>query len=268
MFFIILIPIVFSLLFFLIKRHSDKTMLLSCFKAGNVLVYGRKGKGKDLLFQYVINKRNKKHYANMSYGNKTILAPLYELQCHNNDFGSLINDNINKFTPFFEKKRDYYITDAGIHLPSQYNHILNKQYMGMPIFAALSRQLLEMNVHANTQAINRIWKSFREQVDTFCWVRGHKKGLFFIRIDWVLYWRESDALAERLPQRVRALATRKTKDEIERYNHSIGNPYAGSSYLFKPAIKFDTYYFGKVFLSDVELAPNFKRTMFSKTKAR
>ena len=42
---------------FLTSYKINKKFLLDRFNEGNVIVAGKKGKGKDLLFQYVINNR-------------------------------------------------------------------------------------------------------------------------------------------------------------------------------------------------------------------
>ena len=59
-----IIGILISLFFFLIANYlfRSKCLIMNAFKKGNVIVFGAKGKGKDLIFQYVISERNKERY--------------------------------------------------------------------------------------------------------------------------------------------------------------------------------------------------------------
>ena len=54
--FIVLIAIILINIF---KYINFKRYLLRGFKEGNVITFGRKRKGKDLVHQYVINHRHK-----------------------------------------------------------------------------------------------------------------------------------------------------------------------------------------------------------------
>ena len=58
----------FVLLLFLFRSWLFGRFVVSEFKRCNVVVDGKKGTGKDLLFQYVIWKRDEHYYANISYG--------------------------------------------------------------------------------------------------------------------------------------------------------------------------------------------------------
>lgn len=145
---------------------ADKA-LLEAFDFGNVLVFGRKRHGKDLIFAHVIAMRGEKHYANIPYDENTEVRPLSDLNVGDNTFKDFINDTVRPFTPNFEEGYDFWISDGGIYLPCHYDKELDNQYPGMPIFFALSSQLYDMNVHLNSQAVERPWKKLKEQADLF-----------------------------------------------------------------------------------------------------
>ena len=195
--FFVVLPLFISLL--------SKCFLLKIFNKNNVIVFGKKGTGKDLLFQYVINSRHKKHFSNISFSKDTSNICLNDLGLKNNTYDNFINNDI-----FLEEKReqfegkDFYISDIGIMLPSQYDTKLYKAYPSFPIFYALSRHLYNSNVHCNTQNLNRVWKALREQADTYIKCIGVDTpfflGLFgFLRINFIIYDKYESAEKSLLP---------------------------------------------------------------------
>ena len=54
-------------LIFVIIEKINTSNLVKYFELGNVIVFGKKRKGKDLLFNKVINARKRIYYANMPY---------------------------------------------------------------------------------------------------------------------------------------------------------------------------------------------------------
>ena len=91
--FIILAFFVFVFITFLRVTFAWQDVLQQ-FRDGNVIVYGRKGKGKDLLFSAVIQRRSKegkkgekgRHYSNICYNDKTEIIPLESLKAGNNTY--------------------------------------------------------------------------------------------------------------------------------------------------------------------------------------
>ena len=68
---ILLIILAFVLIFgivFFVSNHLKVREMISNFKKCNVIVFGKKGTGKDLIFQKVINCRKDTYYSNISYG--------------------------------------------------------------------------------------------------------------------------------------------------------------------------------------------------------
>lgn len=181
------------------KFDEADRQLLSAFDFGNVLVFGRKRHGKDLLFAHVIAMRGEKHYANIPYDHNTEVRPLSDLNVGDNIFDDFINGTIKPFTPIFDEGCDFFISDGGIYLPCQYDKELDRLYPSMPVFFALSGQLYDMNVHLNSQAVDRSWKKLREQADFFIQaVRTVPYGEY-LYVDTVWYDKYNNALNETNP---------------------------------------------------------------------
>ena len=202
---ILAIIIVFFGVFPFFISFISKVFLIKIFNKNNVIVFGKKGTGKDLLFQYVINSRHKKHFSNIKFNRNTSNICLKDLELKNNTYDNFINNDI-----FLEEKKeqfegkDFYISDIGIMLPSQYDTKLYKSYPSFPIFYALSRHLYNSNVHCNTQNLNRVWKALREQADTYIKCIGVDTpfflGLFgFLRINFIIYDKYESAEKSLLP---------------------------------------------------------------------
>ena len=168
---IALVVFLFIGIVFLTSYKINKKFLLDRFNEGNVIVAGKKGKGKDLLFQYVINNRKQPYYSNISYGNSYSEIKLKDLSTDLNSYTEIVEDNISKTPHKFFESTDFYISDIGIFLPSYMDSKLYKQFPSMPILYALSRHLYNSNIHCNTQNIERGRKALREQADSYIIVR-------------------------------------------------------------------------------------------------
>ncbi|MDE6401239.1 MAG: hypothetical protein K2L54_01355, partial [Clostridiales bacterium] len=103
------------------------------------------------------------------------------------------------FPPRFKEGCDAYVSDGGIYLPCHYNKELNAKYPSMPIAFALSGQLYDMNVHLNTQALNRPWDKLREQADSYIQVLRTIPHGEYLYTKIVGYDNYDDALNERNP---------------------------------------------------------------------
>ena len=115
----IIILVFVSILF--IRYKLKNLVMIRRFKDNNVIVFGRKGKGKDLLFQYVIMKRKKEnYYANIDYGFKYHHCDVKDVSLFPNDFENVLNNKIVKLKEQpFPDGEDVYLSDVGNALPSQ-----------------------------------------------------------------------------------------------------------------------------------------------------
>ena len=172
---------------FIIRSHFFTKHLVKEFRTCNVIVAGKKGTGKDLLFQHIINKRKEPYYANIDYGGKYEHIDLKDVSARPNTFKEFIEGEIKPIERRFEEKRDIYISDGGVFLPSFADTLLDKIYPSMPVYYALSRHSADHNIHANVQNFERLWKKLREQADAYVLVKGRIKLPHFILVKAIWY---------------------------------------------------------------------------------
>lgn len=252
---IILIAILVGLLLLivlLIKHHLFVSNLLWNFKHCNVLVAGKKGTGKDLLFQYVINKRKEVHYGNINYGENTREIKLKYVSCEPNDYNAIVNDDIKPQEHSIKEGADIYISDIGVFLPSYMDSKLYQKFPSMPIFYALSRHLYANNVHCNTQNIERGWKALREQADFYCICKRTYKLPFFLITKVYTYDNYESAKKNIKPLKARLL-NKYSKAEVDIYNATNGDIRVGHIIQRKSKIKYDTRAFEKILLKGERL---------------
>lgn len=243
------------LIFFLIGNALKKSYITKLFLRDSVLVFGNKGKGKDLLFQMIIKKRRKPYYGNIRYGGaKWYPLEVKDLSCGINTFNQMISGDIKPFEPKFEEKRDVYISDCGIYFPSQYFQLLDKTHPSVPLYMALSRHLYVQNVHCNCQAINRIWDKMREQFGYY--IKCVKCNVFFGRIvrqTVCVYDRYNDAFEDVRPFKP---VKKKRSDEVaaedarSRQNYGLIKEY--TIWHILPNDKYNTRHFKDLMLTSAE----------------
>lgn len=221
-----------------------KASLIKRFKKGNVIVFGNKGKGKDLVFQKVIQWRKLPYYSNLDYGGDSKFISLSDIDV-GNDFHNFINENINKIDKVEEMEgRDIYISDCGIYLPSQFDTTLHKTYKGLPIYYALSRQLYANNVHTNVQNLEREWKALRELGDTYIWCRNTIKVFGLLITEIYIYEKYETACARTLPLNTNILDKDDTlqKKQFDATNGKIEKMFI---FNFTKRLKYDSRAFEK-----------------------
>lgn len=167
---------------------AKRRKVINTFKNTSVLVGGARGKGKDMLMNYVVSKRNNTYISNIQYaeaekGNEKSkkkdgkwieFDPLKQWGLGGNTNRDFIEDTLHKYEYQYNDGIDYYISDIGVYFPSQDFAILNARYKSATAFQALARHLGDCNVHANTQAFNRVWDKIREQFETYILCRKCK----------------------------------------------------------------------------------------------
>lgn len=164
---ILLVLLLGFLLFVVIHNKITCDRLKEEFNRCNVIVYGKKGTGKDLLFQKVINLRKKEYHANISYGGNYHHIEMADLELKGNTYDNFIKGNINICQKPPYESQDIYFSDIGTIAPSQCDSTLHKTYPSFPITYALSRHLYANNIHCNCQNLGRVWKALREQADFY-----------------------------------------------------------------------------------------------------
>lgn len=213
----------------IIQHHGSKDVV-RMFRSGNCIVAGHKGRGKDLLFQYVISAREKDgeiHAANIEYNKNTTVRAISDYELLSNNRKNFINGKYELEAKSFTPREDYYISDAGVALPAHSHSQLEKKYPTLPIVYALSRHLGEFNIHANAQEFGRIWDKLREQADYFFYCE--KARVLFTKIAFirfVMYDTLESAMAHRQPYIVkRSLLLRRASKEDLAQAHSFNARY-------------------------------------------
>lgn len=216
--FSLILLVVFGL--FLLFNSLNTRLVYKHFEQGNCLVYGLRGDGKDLLFSFITNRqvkskiktgkkqsRSREYISNVDYtANKGFnrFDPAVDMSLGGNDFHNFINNDLKYYDYPYKDDTDYFISDAGVYFPSQYNGELDKKYKSMPLFQALSRHLGKANVHSNVQNLNRLWIKIREQSDIYihcrgCRVRKLFGNLFFVKQKLTIYDNLTSAEQKRPP---------------------------------------------------------------------
>ena len=235
------------LIVLLFKNHLTNANMLWHFKHCNVIVAGKKGSGKDLLFQGIINKRKKFYYSNISYGGKHKIITLKDVSVAPNTYLTMVNNDITKVPHTFKEKCDVYISDIGNFLPSYMDSKLYQLFPSMPLYYSLSRHLYNNNVHCNTQNIERGWKALREQADFYVQVKRTYKIFGLLITKYYSYDRYDSAVKNLLPIKTRML-NKYSKAEVDLYNAQNGDIRKGYFFQFKRKIKYDTRAFEKILL--------------------
>ena len=232
--------------YFIIRSRIHLAFLVKQFERNNVIVFGKKGSGKDMLFQQIINARKKHHYSNISYGNKTLPIVMNDISLWPNTYEEMINGKITKVKPNLNERYDIYISDAGVMLPSQYDWLLHKKYPSLPLLYALQRHLYASNMHVNVQSLSRVWKPIRELADGYV----QSESIFWIGpiyFQLITYYdRYESAERSLLPMKRRI---------VNGMSDAIADQYIATNGLIKPMfligtkkrIKYDTRYFREVF---------------------
>jgi len=263
----ILVVLLFVFVYFLLVHFRTRKMLLRRFRDSNTITFGPKGSGKDLLFQFIINSRRESYRSNISYGHELPSSRVWSKRrkvdkswrCLNpsitfkqlsdsiapNDYESFILGKTVKCVNPFEDNHDFYFSDCGIILPSQYDSFLSRQFTSLPVVYALSRHLWNCNIHINTQAFSRPWIKLREQADFFVRCRGVVNLPFFLLVRVVMYDKYDSASRSLEPLRTRAIngfshanSDLRTADQ--------GLIQGGFVFVRKKSISYDTRAFRKV----------------------
>lgn len=232
-----------------IRYHSDLKFMADIYERGNVIQFGKKGTGKDLCFNAVINYRNKLCYSNIQYNKELVqIRSIKEFSVEPNTFINMLEQDIKIIPKHIRERTDMYISDGGIYLPSQYSQQLIKLYPSLPIFYAVSRHLGNMNIHINTQYLGRVWDKLREQADGYFKSCRTYKTIFGNLITEVIYYDTyKSAMAELLPYEKSFFESNEEKaslKEFEAKNGIIKRLYIKQKIK---NIKYDTRYFHKVF---------------------
>jgi hypothetical protein len=251
--FIFLILIIFIIFF--VALELNIAYIVKLFKKNNIIVWGKKRKGKDLLFQLVINRRKKEVYASnypvqFSYGHKATHIEINDLSVMPNVYDNVILNQVKKIEhkPHMEKV-DVYIADAGIYLPSHFHSHIQKSYPSLPIYYSIVGHLYDSNIHVNYNgSINRLYDKLREQADDYIKVLDNIKifGIIFIK---VRYYELYETAVQGLMPMKSSFFNKEQRALYQQYVATHGLIKDMYVYIFKKHIHYDTRYFRRLFFN-------------------
>lgn len=248
---IVLIISAIIMLVVIIKHLLTKSRIKSAFENGNVIVSGRKGYGKDILFQSVINWRKKPYHSNLDYGGNFNRFDIKQLELTPNTYHNFIQGEIaicDKNKAF--EKSDIYISDGGVYLPSQADYILHKTYPSLPITYALNRHLYNNGIHVNAQRIERIWKSLREQADYFILMRKRPLKLPFFLVCYTTEYDRYESARKELQPMNNTLFNKYSKAERDLFRANNGFVKNGLLIIRKSSLKYDSRAFHHIIFGE------------------
>lgn len=141
--------------------------IVKFFVKGNTLVFGLRGRGKDMLFANVVARRKLPYMSNTDYGGLFIPYDYKAIDCGGNTYDDFIQRRLKRWECPLCDTTDVYLADCGVYFPSQYNNQLDRKYPNLATFMALSRHVNRSNVHVNCQSLDRIYLKLREQSDVY-----------------------------------------------------------------------------------------------------
>lgn len=231
----------------------SKSHLLKLFENGNVITFGKKRKGKDLLNCFVANNQKKSRgiFGNISYNKRTHVISHCLLDVFPNNQFDLIDGKYH----IIDKplmlglyyKSDYFISDAGIMFPSDMDYKLHQKCPYMPIAYALSGQLWGMNIHCNTQALDRLWKPLREQADNYVKALWTINIFGFLITKYRSYDKYSSALQDVRPFKAVGIGNEYSKAMVSIERSKYGEIKEGIIIQHKSTLKYDTRVFHQYF---------------------
>lgn len=139
----------------------------------SLIVFGKKGHGKTLLFSVMARqwaKRSKSHHylSNTDFKHQGgLICPASVVNVDPNTWEDVLNDDVKTILDFGSEDMAIYLDDAGVYLPNFADSLLKKKYASMPIAFAVWRHLYNAPIHINSQDVGRCWKMVREQADGF-----------------------------------------------------------------------------------------------------
>lgn len=249
---------------FFVSAFIMKRRIIRLFRTNNTITFGKKGTGKDAVTQEIIACRKTHYYGNIDYGgNCTIVTP-NDMSLSPNTYKNFIKGQVVTIPKKYKEDSDWYFSDAGIILPSQYDSQLHKDFPSFPIFYALSRHISNSNVHINTQNIERTWKALREQADYFIKTLKTTKTPFGLIVRVRLFDRYQSAVNDIRPIK-RRLLNKFSKGTEDMYRASNGEILEGRIIVWRWHLKYDTRAYHRIIYG--EQAPSKRKQLF-KRKAK
>lgn len=245
--FLIVLAVLLVALLILIFKCVRGRLLLREYQRDSLIIFGKKGKGKTLLFSEMT--RNEKHgyLSNTDFKHKGgEIIKISDVNVDPNTWEDVLNGKVTKLERKEWEGKGVYLDDAGVYLPNFADAMLKKRYPSLPIAYAVWRHLYNAPIHLNSQDVERTYKLIREQADGFIRCRGCFRlfGFAFIRCT---YYEKINSAKEALAPLGSRLFNKYSKAEMDLYKAQHGE--IKDFLIFAPTWrnKYDSRYFKKVF---------------------
>lgn len=246
---ILFVGLALYLIFWVIRFINGKNELKRVFSDANTIVFGLKGRGKDLIFNKAINARKVNCYANIPY-NKLLCTTrdIRQFSVEPNTFINILNNDVKIIDKNNMESCDYYISDGGIFLPSQYSNTLIKMYPSLPIYYALNRHLTNSNIHINSQYLGRVWDKLREHAGYYIMAERTTKIFGFLITKFIVYDKYDSASAKLRPYKITGLLTH-SESRANKEDFESKHGYVKRFYIIQQTkhVYYDSRYFHRVF---------------------
>ena len=248
---IILLCLVGFLLFFLVRLWLNYRFLWKV-QQDSLIVFGKRGHGKSLLFsclakQWARRSKAKAYVSNTDFKHKggEVVEPSI-VNVYPNDWEGVLNGDITKTPDQGLEGKAMYLDDAGVYLPNFADNLLKKKYSSMPIALAVWRHLYNAPIHINSQDVGRCWKMVREQADGFLKARSVMKIGPFFRLKLTYFEKFDSADKDLCPIKKRLF---RGKGDSDVYNAEHGFIKDFSIWGICRHHKYDSRYFRSVFFN-------------------
>lgn len=249
--FIILGLVIVGLVLFVVIKCALGRSFLKRVKKDSLIIYGKKGHGKTLLFSEMSRMDKRTGYLSTTdFKHKGQVIINYDaVNVDPNKWDSVLNNEITQIEKHEDwEKHPVYLDDAGVFLPNFMDSELKKRYPSLPIAYAVWRHLYDAPIYINSQSVDRVYKLLREQADGYVNCRRTMR-LFGLAIICCTYYDRINSAKEELSPMAKGFLNKFQKGNWAEYQATNG--IIKDFWIFAPSWrnKYDSRYFHKVFFS-------------------
>lgn len=250
MFGYIILGLAIGILLYTTIRCILGRIFLKKVKQDSLIVFGKKGKGKTLLFSEMTRTDRKGYLSNTDFKRKKgEIIDLSQISVGDNTWEDVLNGKITQIEHKDWEQKTVYMDDAGVYLPNFADGMLKKKYPSMPIAFAVWRHLYNAPIHINSQVPDRVWLLLREQADGCIQCRHTNRYGPFAFIHCTYYDRIESAKRGLLPMK---------KEWVNKFNKAELNKYLAENGTIKDFVifapvwrnRYDSRYFKRKFFGE------------------
>ena len=222
--------------------------LLRKYKSDSLIVFGKKGHGKSLLFSAMSRMDRKAGYLTnvpFNHSGEVVINPS-AVSVAPNTWDDVLNGRIKRIPAQPFEGKPVYLDDAGVYLPNFADNTLKKNYPSMPIAFAVWRHLYDAPIYINSQDVSRAWKIIREQADGFIKARRFFR-LGPVGIIRCTYFDRMQSAVDDVAPIKKAILNKFSASEVNTYKALHGTVKDFSVVVWLPHHRYDSRYFRKLF---------------------